>query len=130
MTSKSVITELTVDTLKQLQATLGKRVLIIKFGADWCGPCKKIAPMTYAFYNNCADNILFADINVDHNMNLFATLKRNKMVSGIPVFFAFYGNATRERWFIPDDSVVGADEQQVAQFFLRSAIKANELKVN
>ena len=40
---KTIYTELSPDNLKELQKTLlENQVIIIKFGATWCGPCKKI----------------------------------------------------------------------------------------
>ena len=126
MAEKQIITELDVDELKTLQAKLGKQLLIIKFGADWCGPCKKIAPTFQSFIKTAPANIIFADINVEDNVNLFIALKKHKMIQGIPVFLAFYGKSEREHWFIPDDSCVGADEKQVADFFTRCQNKALE----
>jgi thiol-disulfide isomerase/thioredoxin len=123
---KKVITELTVSDLKDLQNKMKTHVLIIKFGADWCGPCKKIAPLYYEFINNSVtSNIIFADIDVDENLDLYMALKKQKMVTGIPVFLAFWGGVKRDMWYIPDDSVIGADEKQVTEFFKRCASKAN-----
>ena len=126
-TGKKIITELEIADLQNLQKTMGQKVLIIKFGAEWCGPCKKIAPLFYQFVNNAPEPILFADIDVDESMNLYLSLKRYKMVSGIPVFLAFFGDVKRAdgKWYIPDDSVIGADEKQVSEFFSRCAKKAN-----
>lgn len=129
MAEKLIITELDVDDLKTLQSKLDKQLLIIKFGADWCGPCKKIAPTFQSFIKTAPANIIFADINVDDNVNLFIALKKHKMIQGIPVFLVFYGNSDREHWFIPDDSCVGADETQVAEFFMRCQNKALEKSI-
>jgi len=120
----NIISELSVPELQRMQSTLGDKVLIIKFGAEWCGPCKRIAPIYHAFIKKNPSNIIFADIDVDNSIDLYMALKRNKMINGIPVFFAYHGKAKRDKWFIPDDSVVGADEGQVAQFFLRCQTKA------
>ena len=49
------------------------------------------------------------------------------MVQVIPAFFAFFGGVKRDAWFIPDDSVVGADPLAVSQFFSRCAKKATDL---
>jgi thiol-disulfide isomerase/thioredoxin len=118
--AQRVISELSVADVQRIQASMGdSQVLLIKFGADWCGPCKKIAPMYYDFIKTNPPNILFADIDVDDNIDLFITLKKNKMVSGIPVFLAYFGNSLRDKWYIPDDSIVGADETAVAAFFAR-----------
>lgn len=121
------ITELNVAQLQALQASLSNKVLILKFSADWCGPCKKIAPAYQEFIAQAPENIIFGDIDVDENLDLYMALKKQKMVSGIPVFLAFFGDAKRTMWFIPDDSIVGADSVAVAQFFNRCLKKAREL---
>jgi thiol-disulfide isomerase/thioredoxin len=124
---KAVITELNVAQLRSIQAMLKNQVMVIKFGAEWCGPCKTIAPAYQEFVLNCPINIVCADIDVDENLDLYASLKKQKMVKGIPVFLAFWGGVKRDAWYIPDDSVVGADPAAVNDFFLRCARKAQEL---
>jgi thiol-disulfide isomerase/thioredoxin len=125
--TKQVITELNVTQLQALQGRLNNDVLILKFSADWCGPCKKIAPTYQMFMSMCPSNIIFGEIDVDENIDLWMALKKQKMVQGIPVFLAFFGGVKRQLWFIPDDSVVGADEVAVTNFFKRCANKAVEL---
>jgi thioredoxin 1 len=125
--TKQVITELNVSQLQALQGTLTNNILIIKFSAEWCGPCKKIYPTYKAFMGKCPPNIIFADIDVDENIDLWMALKKQKMVQGIPVFLAFFGGVKRQLWFIPDDSVIGADEVAVTKFFKRCTDKAVEL---
>ena len=124
---KPVITALNVSQLKTLQTQMTNELLIIKFGADWCGPCKAIAPAYKEFISKAPINILFADIDVDDNLDLYMSLKRAKMVTSIPVFLAFFGGVNRECWFIPDDSVIGADSVAVNNFFQRCVQKAAEL---
>lgn len=124
---KVIITELSVEDLQKFQSVNTDKIMIIKFSADWCGPCKKIAPTFYDFIDKAPSNIIFADIDIDENIDLYITLKKHKMVNGIPVFFAFYGNVTRDKWFIPEDSVIGADEISVKAFFDRSKSKALEM---
>jgi len=124
---KVLITELNIKQLQTLQGALKAGVLIIKFGADWCGPCKLIAPAFHDFTSKCPANIICADIDVDENMDLYLALKKQKMVQGIPVFLAFFGDVKRDAWFIPDDSVIGADKTQVTDFFKRCAKKATDL---
>ena len=124
MSNRQIITELNVEKLIALQTSMGNGLFIIKFGADWCGPCKKIAPTYKKFINVSTENILFADIDVDENLDLYMALKKHKMVQGIPVFLAFYGNTDRDKWYIPDDSVIGANEKAVNDFFQRCQKKA------
>ena len=123
-----IIHELTIEDLQKLQTAMDKCILILKFGADWCGPCKKIAPAFYKFVQEAPPNIIFADIDVDEQLELYMALKRNKMVNGIPVMIAYYGNAKRDKWFIPEDSVIGADETSVNAFFTRTKSKAIEMQ--
>ena len=127
MATKQIITDLKVTELEKLQSTLGNNVLIIKFGAEWCGPCKRIAPAYKEFINKSASNIICADIDVDENLDLYMALKKYKMVQSIPVFLVFYGDVKRDKWYIPDDSVIGADDKNVASFFKRCQEKANSL---
>lgn len=126
---KKIITELNVSQLQALQASIKKDILILKFGADWCGPCKTISPLYQSFIKNSPLNIIFADIDVDENIDLYMALKKQKMVSGIPVFLAFFGDVKRDAWFIPDDSVVGADATAVTNFFKRCVSKAMAMTV-
>jgi len=127
---KQVITELTITQLQSLQECSNTHVIILKFGADWCGPCKTIAPTYKEFIAKCPYNIICCDIDVDENLDLYMGLKKHKMVSGIPVFLAFFGGVKRDAWFIPDDSVVGADNVAVNHFLKRCVVKANELNAS
>ena len=119
-----LITDLNVSQLQTLQQSMPTSVIVLKFGAEWCGPCKTIAPLYKEFMLKAPMNILFGDIDVDENLDLYMALKKQKMVTGIPVFLAFFGGVQRDAWFIPDDSVVGADPVAVNNFFKRCTKKA------
>ena len=41
MPQRVIATELTPKTLEEAQKRLGNNVMIVKFGATWCAPCKK-----------------------------------------------------------------------------------------
>jgi thiol-disulfide isomerase/thioredoxin len=91
-------------------------LVIIKFGATWCGPCKKIEKEVHNFFNYTSDNVICADVDVDESIDLYSFLKSKKMVNGIPVLLCYRkGNVT----YIPDDSVTGADLTALGQFFQR-----------
>lgn len=124
---KDLVTELNVSQLQALQKSMPTRIIVLKFGAEWCGPCKTIAPLYKEFMLKAPMNILFGDIDVDENLDLYMALKKQKMVTGIPVFLAFFGDVKRDAWFIPDDSVVGADPAAVNDFFQRCSAKAVDL---
>ena len=90
--------------------------LVIKFGAEWCGPCKKIDPVIRHWFSQFPPTIQTAVIDIDESFEIYAFLKSKKQVNGVPVIL-FYkkGNQT----WVPDDVIVGADEVAVIRFFER-----------
>lgn len=98
-----------------------KKTIIIKFTADWCGPCKRIKNDCYSMFNQLPDNIVVADLNVDldHNSEFYSLMKRKRMVNGIPVLMAWFPLAGRDFWYVPDDSVTGGDINAIKDFLQR-----------
>jgi thiol-disulfide isomerase/thioredoxin len=90
-------------------------VFIFKFGAEWCGPCKKIKKFVDKVSLVLPTNIMYIfSVDVDECFDLYAYLKQKKMVSGIPVMLAYKtGNTT----YAPDASVSGTDENELKHFF-------------
>jgi len=41
--------------------------VLVDFWAEWCGPCKMIAPILDDIANDYADKVLIGKLNVDHN---------------------------------------------------------------
>jgi len=100
------------DFLNLLKVNPG--LIIIKFGATWCGPCKKIAHVVEAFFATSPPNVICADIDVDQSADLYAYLKSKKMVNGIPVILCYKkGNIS----YIPNASVTGIDPSKLDFFF-------------
>jgi thiol-disulfide isomerase/thioredoxin len=71
------------DTLS-LQAFLdvlrtNQGIVIVKFGAEWCGPCKKIEQQVYAGFNQMPMNVQPIIVDVDESFELYAFLKSKKM---------------------------------------------------
>lgn len=91
-------------------------LIILKFGASWCGPCKKIEPIVHGFFATSPDEVVCGDIDIDVSFEVYSFLKNKKMVNGIPVMLCYKkGNET----FIPDDSITGADPVALDAFFKR-----------
>jgi len=123
-----IITELDVKDLLKLQQTMGQKMVVIKFSAKWCGPCKKIAPLWDLWIkNNNQTNIIYVELDIDETMDLYMAFKRYKMVNGVPTVLMFQGNIRREHWFIPDDSFIGGDVEGFKLFLNRCVIKAKNL---
>ena len=117
-----VIQELNPATLEKLIGALGSRILIVKFSATWCGPCKTIKDTVHSCITQFPpDKLVFADLDADTNVELYGMMKSKRMVNGIPVMLAYDGRIKRDRWYIPDDSITGGSIPGVQQFFARCA---------
>lgn len=88
-------------------------ILIFKFTADWCGPCKLIKEYSYNKSNELPDHITLLEVDVDECFDLYAFLKHKKMVNGIPVFLA-YAKGMNEG---PIASITGANLPEIETFF-------------
>lgn len=96
-------------------------LVIIKLGAEWCGPCHKIAPLVHGFFATSPSCVVCADIDVDKCFEFYGFLKSKKMVNGIPVLLCYKkGNET----FIPDDTCTGANPTELDRFFKKCGMMA------
>jgi len=112
--SKTIITSIENrdDFLNLLKENPG--LIIVKFGASWCNPCKLIEKDVDNFFINSPENVICCDIDIDKNSDVFSYLKSKKMVVGVPILLCYKkGNIT----YIPDESVSGSDKNQVNTFF-------------
>jgi thiol-disulfide isomerase/thioredoxin len=124
---KEIYEELSLNTFKELQNNLNNKILIVKFGATWCKPCKTIKNTCEQWFGEMPNNVICVDIDIDECLDLYMALKTKKMVKGVPAILAYYGDVKRDQWYIPDDSVSGGDIENVNKFFERCLSKANTL---
>ena len=129
MAQREIISELSVDEFKNLYKNIGNNIIILKFTATWCKPCKKVKPQVDEWFNKLPSNIVIIEIDIDETMDLYVALKSKKMVNGIPVILGYYEphNKDPNHWYIPSDSITGADEKGINEFFSRIQIKAASL---
>ena len=91
-------------------------LIVLKLGAKWCGPCKKIKDVVDGFFASSPSDVICGDIDVDDSFEFYSFLKNKKIVNGIPVILCYKkGNRT----YMPDDSVTGADPVELHKFFTR-----------
>lgn len=114
-----VIRELNVQDFKTLLDSLGTRRLIVRFTAPWCAPCRRIAPVCHAGFAELSQRFIVAELDIEETLELYSTFTRYKMIKGVPAMMMFRGDVERDRWFIPDDSVSGAEVSAIHDFFAR-----------
>ena len=122
--SLPIITELTGKIAFQQALTDNPGVMIIKFGAEWCGPCKKIDSHVKILMGKMQENVQSYIIDIDDSLEIYSFLKNKKMVNGIPAILAYYKNDDPS--YIPDDVIIGADVVKINEFFERCYKKAKE----
>ena len=116
------------DDLLNLLKETNYEFIIIKFKADWCKPCKKIAP----FVEDCVkkkeqefittkDKFLYITLDVDECFDLYAFLKKTKMINGIPALFLYSKNILKtqdyDKLYIPHYNVSGTNENEIRKMF-------------
>jgi thiol-disulfide isomerase/thioredoxin len=110
----------TCDEFKTIlnNAAILNQIIILKFGASWCKPCKLIKDQISNQTTNMNNNILFYNIDIDEHLELYVKLKSKKMLSGIPALLAWFPNKHNvNEWFVASESVSGTNKQQITMFF-------------
>ena len=59
--------------------------VLVDFHADWCGPCKMLAPILKEVKEELGENVKIVKINVDKNQPLSAKYQ----VRGVPTMILF-----------------------------------------
>jgi len=67
--------------------------VLVDFWAEWCGPCRMIAPSVEAIAENYQGKAGVYKMNVDENMNI----PQQYGIRGIPTLIVFKGGQEQER---------------------------------
>lgn len=92
---RHIETEVELDVLLE---EAGSQLVVVDFFAEWCGPCKKLAPVIDALARTSASKVVFAKVDVDAARELAAA----QGVKSMPTLL-FFRNGVKV------DQIVGAD---------------------
>ncbi len=125
------VEELYDDTFDGMVAE--NELLFVDFCADWCGPCKAVAPVVERLAKEYAGRVAFAKLNTDGNTET----ARRMRISSIPALMLFregklvtrtggYQSESQLRVYLdryaPPSSAVVVNEPNVRQSGLLSRI--------
>ena len=86
--------------------------VLVDFWADWCGPCKMIAPIVDKVADTYKGRLKVVKLDTDENPNLAAQYD----VSGIPCLILFKGGAPVDRviGYVPEKHLSAMLEKHLA----------------
>ena len=82
MTTKNIT-----DENFESEVLKSKRLTLVDFWAEWCGPCKQLGPILEEISNEMSDQVVFAKHNIDDHPNQ----PTKYGVRGIPTMLLFKG---------------------------------------
>ena len=91
-----------------------EKPVLVDFWAEWCGPCRMIAPALEELSEQLADKVTIAKLNVDENQDIAGRYG----VRGIPTMLLFKGGQ-------PVAQKVGAAPRGQIQQWLEASLESS-----
>jgi len=88
--------------------TAGNIPVLVDFFADWCGPCKMLAPILKQVKEELGDNIKIIKIDVDKNQSIASKYQ----VRGVPTMLLFKDKKQvwRQSGVLPKNEIINIVE--------------------
>lgn len=94
-----------VISLEEYLNIIKNKPVVIKFGASWCGPCRKLQPIFQKLAEEHGDKIQFCEVNIDKSEDISI----HEKIQSIPLVL-FYNTDP-----IPELSVLGFQPNLLAE---------------
>ena len=101
-----------IDTAAFRAAMEEKKTLVVDFWAEWCGPCRMLAPVMEQLSDELAGKAEFVKIDVDDNPDL----AREYSIMSIPCVMVFKGAA------LPDNKAGSVPKPTKENFFEKNTL--------
>ncbi|MDL2273207.1 thioredoxin [Oscillospiraceae bacterium OttesenSCG-928-G22] len=90
----------------ETEALRSEKPVLVDFWAEWCGPCRMMAPIFSELADECGDKITFAKLNIDDEGELAVRYQ----VMSIPTLLLFKDGKEAERivGVQPKEQLLGA----------------------
>ena len=83
--------ELTKDTFEK--TVVDNEIVLVDFWAEWCGPCRMVAPLLDEIADEMDGKVRIAKLNVDENQQIAYQFQ----VQSIPTFILFKNGQMADR---------------------------------
>ncbi len=105
-----MVIEVTNDNFNE-EVLSQKGTVVVDFFANWCGPCRKLAPILEEVESELASKVKFAKINTDENIEM----AKQYQVSGLPTLMIFKDGEAVERLvgLMPKSSIITNVEKYI-----------------
>jgi len=111
------------DLVKFLKENKG--LIIVKFSAPWCGPCQNIKDIVDHYFKNSPENCSCVSIDVDESIDIFAAMKRYKVLKGVPGLLCYVKDESDG--IFPTFVCNTGDKEEVNKFFIECFEKSKSV---
>ncbi|AXK50952.1 thioredoxin [Spiroplasma alleghenense] len=97
------MSKIQIKSMDEFNKLIAEKKVLVDFYADWCGPCKMIAPILEEISKEQEDTVI-AKVDVDDLVDI----AKNYEVMSIPTLILFENGVMKERvtGFIPKNKIL------------------------
>jgi thioredoxin-like negative regulator of GroEL len=90
------------------------KVVVMKFTATWCGPCKRSTPLVNKLFGQMPNNVSMVIVDIDKGRDISSSMN----IKSVPTLYNFIGGQ-------PMDCVIGSKTGDITSFFKKTQGRAS-----